>query len=356
MNTKIIKLRDVLWLETLSDISHDIYHLPEYLYLEAVRNSAQAEAILITDGDKIFFLPYLLRECNDLFDENIDTTKFYDVVSPYGYPGILLSESALNDGEFIKLAFDRLISTFRDLGFYSAFIRLHPILNDGIRQILSNDICKTNGETISINLTLSEAEIWQQTRQTHRNQINKSKRSGMIPAIIPFQSGISQFKSIYYETMNRLKADDNYYFDDEYFFNFSKLENNVHLSIVKLEEQTICAGIFTECCGIIQYHLSGTRNEFFKQSPNVLMLDYVRLWAKERGNQFLHLGGGLGGDNDSLFQFKAGFSKLRSSFDTLRIILDQEKYLHLLSLRASRLNANTEDLLNSKFFPAYRSN
>lgn len=356
MKIQVINLSDSLWLETLAKLRHDIYHLSEYLYLESVRYNAVAEAILIAKDDQIFFLPYLLRRCDDIFDESLTTQEVFDVVSPYGYPGIVLSELAANDKEFVKLAINQLISVFCAKKICSAFFRLHPILNSGFNDFLSPDTCKVNGETIAVNLKLSEAEIWSQTRSEHRTSINKLKRSGMTARMVPFQESIGEFISIYYETMDRLGAARSYYFDDRYFSHLSKLGEKVHLCMVELEDKVTCSGIFTECCGIIQYHLGGTRNEFFKQAPSKLMFDYVRFWAKERGNEFLHLGGGVGGDKDSLYHFKAGFSKQTYTFLTLRLIIDEEKYRHLVELRAKQLNVAVENLVNTKFFPSYRYN
>jgi hypothetical protein len=354
MKIQVIGLSDSLWLETLEKLRHDIYHLPDYLYLESVRYNAVAEAILIAEDDKIFFLPYLLRRCDDIFDQSLTTQEVFDVVSPYGYPGILLSDKAASTKEFLDLAINQLISTLRAKKVCSAFFRLHPILNSRFNDFLSPDICNVNGETVSVNLNLSEAEIWSQTRPEHRTSINKLKRSGMIARMVPFQESIGEFISLYHETMDRVGAGRSYYFDDEYFSHFSKLGKKVHLCIVEFEDKITCSGIFTECCGIIQYHLGGTRNEFFKQAPSKLMFDYIRFWAKERGNEVLHLGGGVGGGKDSLYHFKAGFSKQTHTFLTLRLIIDEEKYRHLLELRAKSLNTEVEELLSTNFFPAYR--
>ncbi len=48
--------------------------------------------------------------------------------------------------------------------------------------------------------------------------------------------------------------------------------------------------------------------------------------GKGRGNRWLHLGGGVGGDNDPLFAFKAGFSDTRFKNQTMRLILDEPRY------------------------------
>ncbi|MBR8839654.1 MAG: GNAT family N-acetyltransferase [Stigonema ocellatum SAG 48.90 = DSM 106950] len=353
MNIQIIDIASNLWIETLQKLPYDFYHVPEYVYIESKRTHSIPEAILITEDDKIFFLPYLVRSCEDLF-EGLATPEVFDIVSPYGYPGILLSEAAATSPEFINLAIEQLKSTLSAKNVCSGFFRLHPILNDGLNKVLPPDVYKVLGDTVSVNLELSEAEIWQQTRNDHRQKINWCKRAGMVAKMVPFAQYIDEFVEIYEETMNRVGANNGYYFDYDYYLHLSKLGELIHLCIVEWEGQIICASLIAECCGIVQYHLSGTRNQFLKQAPNKFMLDYVRYWGKERGNKALHLGGGVGSAKDSLYEFKAGFSKQRHSFMTLSLVIDEEKYRYLVELRAKVLNTPVEDLLQSNFFPAYR--
>lgn len=356
MDYKLVNLTDPLWLQMLKKLRHDVYHLPEYVYVESIRNSAAPEAILITEGEKIFFVPYLLRNCNSLFGQNLLAQEVFDVVSPYGYPGILLSEAAVEEVEFLNSALALLAGELQAKGVCSAFLRLHPILNHGFEEALSSQfVCQISGETVSANLKLSEAEIWQQTRSEHRNHINRCKRAGFQVRMVNYEDYIDEFISIYKETMDRVDAKGSYYFDDKYFTGLAQLNEKIHLSIVEQGDRVACAGMFTETCGIVQYHLGGTRSEFLKQSPSKLMFDRVRFWAKERGNQVFHLGGGVGGAKDSLYHFKSGFSKQKNVFLTLRLITDEEKYQYLVNLRAKALNLEPEGKLSStNFFPAYR--
>ncbi|MDZ8079939.1 MAG: GNAT family N-acetyltransferase [Nostoc sp. DcaGUA01] len=355
MDYKIVSLSDPLWLEILKKLNHDIYHLPEYVDLEAKRIQAIPEAILIFENDKILFLPYLLRCVNNLFETNIEIPLIWDIVSPYGYPGILLSQAAANTPEFLQLAVNQLILGLRDRQICSAFLRLHPILNQGLNEVLPLELCQVSGETVSIDLSLSTSEIWHQTRPEHRNHINRCKRSGFTARMVRLEEYIDKFINIYHETMNRVEAKKYFYFDDNYFQNLANLNKNIYLCLIELNNQIACAGIFTECCQIVQYHLGGTKSEFLKQAPSKLMFDYVRFWAKERGNKFLHLGGGVGSAKDSLYNFKAGFSKQRHLFLTLRLITDAEKYDSLVELRAKSLKTEPKNLFESNFFPAYRS-
>ncbi|BAZ68523.1 MAG: GNAT family N-acetyltransferase [Pelatocladus maniniholoensis HA4357-MV3] len=355
MKTKIIDLSNPLWLETLEKLRYDFYHLPQFVYLESQRTNTTPQALLISEGEKIFFLPYLIRRCDDLLDGEL-IPELFDVVSPYGYPGILLSEAAANSPDFLELAIKSLIFVLRNQNICSAFFRLHPILNQGLEKIYSPEICKITGETVAINLKLSHEEIWTQTHSSHRKVINRHKRNGIKVKMVLFDEYLEDFLEIYYESMERVGATKLYYFSHEFFWKLSKkLINNLHLSIVELDNEIISACLFTECCGIVQSYLSGTKNQFLKLSPDKLMFDYVRFWAKERGNEFMHLGGGYGGAKDGIYDFKSGFSKLRYKFLTLRLITDEEKYNYLVNLRAKFLNKQAEALFNSSFFPAYRS-
>jgi lipid II:glycine glycyltransferase (peptidoglycan interpeptide bridge formation enzyme) len=156
--------------------------------------------------------------------------------------------------------------------------------------------------------------------------------------------------------MERVGASSSYYFNRNYFLQLAEvLQEKLHLCIVESDQQVACAGLFTECCGIVQYHLGGTRHQFLKQSPSTLMFDHVRYWAKARGNQVFHLGGGVGGAKDSLHHFKAGFSQQRYQFSLLSLLLDEEKYQYLVALKAKQSETQPEQLLKSSFFPAYRS-
>jgi hypothetical protein len=355
MEIQIIDCQNNLWLQVLQKLRHDVYHLPEYVYLESCRTKTTAEAFLLVDEDRIFFVPYLLQKSDDLEDQKLGITENIDVISPYGYPGILLSEAAVNTPGFPDLAFQEMKRVFQDKGVCSAFLRLHPILNDNFDRIFSPQTFADSGQTISVDLTLSAEEIWAHTRKGHQSTINKCKRLGFKARMVPFREYIDESISIYQETMNRVDAKARYYFDRQYFDRLESLGDKIHLGVVELEEEITAACLFFECQGIVQAHLGGTKTKFLPQSPFNLLLDYARFWAKERGNQFLHLGGGVGGNKDSVYAFKSGFSRQQHNFMTLRLIVDKAKYDRLVDLQAKHLNISPEKLLQSNFFPAYRA-
>jgi hypothetical protein len=354
MNIQIVDCQNPLWLQTLRKLRYDVYHLPEYARLEAKRTKTDSQAFIVIDGEKIFFLPFLIRSCNDILGSKAE--NFSDVISPYGYPGVLLSEAAVNTSGFTDFALKELNYYLKFKGICSAFLRLHPILSSKINQIFSRETVNKIGETISIDLKPSESQIWANTRKGHQSTINKCKRLGFTARMVNLVEYIENFRAIYEETMNRVAAKKSYYFDQEYFLDLQNLDGNIHLCLVELESEIAAACIFFECGGIVQAHLGGTKNKFLQQSPFNYLLDYVRYWAKQRGNELMHIGSGVGGTKDSLYHFKAGFSKQRHDWFALRLIPDREKYNYLTHLRAESLNTGVEKLFQSSFFPAYRSN
>jgi Acetyltransferase (GNAT) domain len=356
MNIEILQPSNSRWQEVLAQLRHDVYHLPEYVEIEARRSNTQAEAIVITQGENIFFVPYLLRSCQDLFHSSDSSdADYFDVLSPYGYPGFLWHGEERNLEKFLPLALQSLQDRLKLRGVCSAFFRLHPILSDRPPEYDEPNLFLDNGETVSIDLTLTENELWAHTRKGHQSTINKCKRLGLVSRVIPFKDHIDAFLDIYNETMDRVVAKDSYYFGQDYFLELMKLGDRLHLGIVEFEGQTICASLFFECGGIVQAHLGGTLTEFLKYSPFNLLLHDMRLWAKERGNTFLHIGGGVGGSKeDKLYTFKSGFSRQRHRFKTARWVIDPQKYDRLIDLRAKTLGISSTQLLETDFFPAYR--
>ena len=69
------------------------------------------------------------------------------------------------------------------------------------------------------------------------------------------------------------------------------------------------------------------------------------------GFETLHLGGGLGSREDSLFQFKKSFNRTSSNvFSVGKKCFNKEVYEYLVSIRHNTFGLD----LSSEFFPLYR--
>lgn len=319
------------WQRVLDDHPHDFHHEPGYAALCAAHEDAVARALYIESGGRRLLLPLLVRDR-------------MDASSPYGYPGPL-GDSAFQ-GEGLRLGLDHL----RSNGIVSVFVRLHPILNamppEGIGTLVEH------GPTVAIDLSLSPEEQWSQTRADHRNQINRANRLGHRAYVDTDWAHFDTFQHQYAATMERVGASAYYRFDRSYFLGLrDALGERIHLCVVEIDGAVAGGGLFIETGGLVDYHLSATDEAYLKQRPTKLMLHFMRGWASERGNRLMHVGGGLGGTRDSLFEFKAGFSPIRHPYRTLRLVSDEARYAELV--RTSNPGALPDD--RTGFFPAYRA-
>jgi hypothetical protein len=81
-------------------------------------------------------------------------------------------------------------------------------------------------------------------------------------------------------------------------------------------------------------------------APANAFLDEMRIMATQEGYKVFNLGGGLGSKEDSLFDFKASFSKDRRDFRVWKYVVDDVIYASL------SLKNNVKP--NCEFFPRYR--
>jgi len=338
MKVHLLSPDDPAWGSFLAGVPHDFYHLPGYVRLAAKDEGGEPRAICVEDGGRQMLLPVVVRRVNDA---GVDGT------SPYGYPGPLALGSS--DPAFLRDAFGTAKEHLKREGWVSLFVRLHPLLNpvipDGMGTVVQH------GETVAIDLTLPTEQLWSQTHSGHRNEINRSIRAGHRAYFDEGWEHLGTFVRLYRATMERVEAAEYYFFAEDYFRDLrAALGDRLRLCVVDIAGAIAAAGLFVETRGIVQYHLSGTDAAYARERPTKLMLHFVRGWAKERGDARMHLGGGVGAAQDSLFKFKAGFSKLRQPFRTLRLVVDEEKYAELVRARDASWDAGN----TSGFFPLYR--
>ncbi len=321
MSFRLIEPEDPLWNKRLKEVQSDFYQYPGYVKLAGQIEKASGFAAYIEEGADWILVPILKRSIED---------GWFDAVSPYGYSGILGNPSLL------PVALENL----ERLGCVSLFLRFHPLYNPDLGQNI--------GKTVVIDLSKSVDELAYETRKDHRQGIARLEKEGFEAEIDKNWSFFDDFFEIYSETMKRLEASKGYFFSRDYFLGLRNgLSGNLHLCVVKKCGSVTAAGLFSEVGGLVQFHLSGTHSAYLKNAPSKLMLHFMRFWAKERGNRWFHLGGGVGGREDSLFKFKSGFSSVFCDFQVGRYILNPKKYDQLVSRRGV--------IQSTDFFPVYRA-
>jgi Acetyltransferase (GNAT) domain len=357
MQIDILSPDDFRWRLAINELIHDFYHFPAYSQLESVRLKTIPQCAVIRDGEKCFFMPYLLRSCDDI--EGRRTEDVYDVISPYGYPGFVVNEAG-QDPVFIENCFNKLKIIWYDQNVCSAFIRLHPIINNNfpLSRSFQQNILFTHGNIVICDLLFTKQDLWKQTRRSHRNNVMKLENLGFSSSVRPViePNSLKDFIQIYEETMIRVKAKDSYFFGKEYFEKLaSVLNNHLYVCEIKVGSQVVASSLVTESCGIVQYYLGGTKTDFVHQSPSTTMVDSIRSWAKQRGNSYLNLGGGVGSNQDSLYHFKSGFSKITKPFVSVKMIVNENVYRQLIKSSYQPSNYPALDLSKESFFSAYRA-
>jgi hypothetical protein len=344
------------WTRTVQRATqHDFYSLPEYHALAERRGEGEARLFVYEQAGHTIMLPLIIRTLPDHLGIGRWATTWRDATSVYGYSGPLYSHEEIPRASID--GFQRaLAAALQELRVVSVFSRLHPLLPAQTVLLDGLGDHQVDGVTVSINLLVTPPEQRAQYHATVRNRINRLARSEVSCELDVEQCHLSEFVALYHETMSRVQAKRSYYFGAPYFADLAKnLGPVLKLFVVRMPDgEVISGGLFTLCDGIVQYHLGGTRNTALKLSPMVLIFETVRHWSNENGAHTFHLGGGVGGKTDSLFQFKAHFSRRRHEFVTWRWIVAPETYRELS--RQKQLSDSERGLraISPSFFPAYR--
>lgn len=336
MQFKIIETSSPKWDEVVKNaFSYDFHHTSFFHNLDT---SFEGRLLLFSYQDSFIALPIVIRP--------IEGTSYYDVTSVYGYAGPVFYFANEKTKQDLIMYFQKTFMEFcNDEHIISVFSRLHPLIEQ-------EDILRDLGEvvylnkTVSIDLTLSPEMQRKEYRKSLKSDLNRLAKLEVEVINTNDSKDIDAFIAIYYETMDRVDATDNYYFSEDYFHHF--LNNDAFASQLLLAKQggkVIAGAIFTQTEKIMQYHLAGTTEEFIKEAPMKLILDKARLLGNETTALNLHLGGGVGGhDDDSLFRFKSGFSKNLKQFSVWKFITNKDIYREL-----------SKGKEQSDFFPLYRS-
>jgi hypothetical protein len=342
------------WLGFLAkSYQYDFYHLPQYHALAERRGEGAARLVVYQDGEHFIALPLLLRPLETIEGLSKTQSPHFDATSVYGYAGPVASHE--NIPAEVIAAFQMVVGKqLNEMNVVSVFARLHPLLRQD--SFLECGELVPAGQTVSIDLTKPDDLQRAEYRKSLRYDIKRLQKTGAVCTEDREAVYLDEFIEGYYDAMRRVEAQELYFFDRDYFASlFSTLGDRIHLFVVRMNEELMGAGLFVECNGIVQYHLSADRERFRKLAPSKLMLDAVRIWATERGHRLLHLGGGVGSQDDSLFLFKAGFSHRRHRFSTWRWIVMPEVYSQLCTERQSWNEANRLRVIAPKFFPQYRA-
>ncbi|MET3114446.1 hypothetical protein AAKU52_002180 [Pedobacter sp. CG_S7] len=316
---------------------HEIYHT---WYYHSLNEEGEPILFVFEEGENFIALPLIKREIKD--------SSFFDITSVYGYCGPIsntdLAKCSIVANQNFKTAFVNFMKEERCICIFS---RLNPFLNHHL--LLENfGGLRDNGMTIFMDLTIPIQNQKSKYDKRLNRQIKKLREKEYQIIEANTQNEIKKFTEMYRENMDRLNAASNYYFDEQYFTNLldPKLENKLILIYDGLE--LMCGALILLSKNIIRNHLSATSLQYLKESPSKLLTDEISMIGRRLGKKIFHLGGGVGGREDSLFKFKSHFSDLQIEDRVWCYIDDNIVYNELIVLRGNEIDSE------SQYFPLYR--
>ena len=342
------------WMAVLEQVdAYDFYHLPDYHILHEQMGHGSGVLIVFRNRHRVIALPLLLRQVRSV--SGLETSDLMDATSVYGYAGPLVSSEAASAPAFIRQFHEALPAMMKEWRIVSAFSRLHPVLGNHRWLTGIGDVAPL-GNTVAIDLSLDPEQQRALYRSNHKRNINKLRRSNAQVLHDRDLQHLTTFVDLYTETMQRVDASRQYFFSLDYFKALFDMDGPCffHLFLCELEDEIVSGGVFSECQGIVQYHLGATATAWLPQAPMKLIFDEVRLWAHARHARWLHLGGGVGSGEDSLFRFKAGFSPVRFPFFIWKWIVQPDAYQELVQARRSEYASRGQIFPDNTFFPTYR--
>jgi hypothetical protein len=295
-----------------------------YLRREYVESACAIEPgtpTYLSEGEVVF--PCIVREFRGALD----------VTTPYGYGGPV---AAAEDADSFYGAYR---DWCRERGVVSTFVRFHPLYEN---QRYARIAVEPLGSTVA--WRLQAGELFERMHSHHRRVVRKAQRAGL-EVIVEEAPSLDEFAALYERTMKRLEADSFYLFTPDYWESLRAL--SVLLVSVRHGDEQVASVLCFAAKPWLHYHLGASSDEGRRVGASHLVLYEAAAWARAQGYELFHLGGGVGGRADSLFEFKSRFDPgAAREFAIGRAIHDETAYHDLVEA--------TGGADSGGFFPAYR--
>jgi len=315
----------------------DIFYSYDYAQLWARYMEGKAYFVIFEEDSGRVLMSFIKRR--------IGESHFYDITSPYGCAGIYW------EGKDKSLLLKEFYREFKDFchseNIISEFTRIHPYFFD-------NSIIKENFDyslvtySVFIDLKKDLKEIEKKFRKGHRAIIKKAMREKVKIEILK-EEGVEIFNKLYTQTMERRNASKFYFFPLWLIKEFLKRFGCSYIFVAYYKDLPVATSMFLGYNKFFHYYLSGFDFNYRKLGASHLIIYEAIKFAKERGFEIIHLGGGMKG-KDSLFLFKSGFSDWYSPYYVYGVIHNKEIYEKLVEERK-----NKGSLPKDFYFPLYRA-
>ena len=345
-NVQVVELTEkTKWNKIVKSFSnYDVFYLPEYV--EAFKMHGDGEPILFyyNDGKTKAMNVIMKRDIakTEFFNDKLEENKYFDLSSPYGYGGFII------EGEGSKNVNKCYEEYCQKNNIICEFVRFH---------LLENYQEKYDGEAINLKhnivrkLDMNPEEMLMDFEHKVRKNIKKANRNNLQIQIDENGDTLDEFLKIYYSTMDRNNAEQEYYFDKSFFKKLNEMKENIVYFNVLYEEKVISTELVIYSPNNCYSYLGGTLSEYFDLRPNDFLKYEIIKWAYNKGIKNFILGGGYGSEDDGIYRYKKSFAP-NGIYDFYigKKIFDKEIYEKLVNIRQQN-----EKIENTNFFPLYRA-
>ncbi len=308
------------WQEILSRFAQvDVYQSGGYHHACEISEGGQAILLVAEHRCDQAAMPLLVQPAPG--DEGL-----CHATSAYGYPGVLATAATPGLSEELRKGLDTLCDA---LGVVSVSVRLNPF-SEVNRVLTSFMSTRTVGPSVFLDLRQSQEQQWGQARTRHRRYYRRTEREHH-PVLLsdPGFEHLKEFAELYRSTMRRNQAAPAYFFTDPYFTTLADECAGVMLFHAVVADRIVSSTLMFDSGHVVHGHLGGTRDGWEASGVSRWLLETVRRHYSAEGRVALHLGGGLGGRRDALFEYKQGFGGALTELQVCSLVLQHGPYHEL---------------------------
>lgn len=271
----------------------------------------------------------------------------FDLVSPYGYGGPF----AWGEPD-VPAFWEGLRAWARRERVVTCFLRLSLFAPDAFAP---EGTVESIAENVVRDLRLEPEALWMDYDHKVRKNVKCAQRNG-VEVVDDAGERLEEFLSIYYSTMERREAAQDYYFPKLYFERIVRdLHGQFRFFHALKDRRLVSTELVLVSRGRIYSFLGGTTREAFPYRPNDLLKHAIALWGAAQGKEAFVLGGGYEA-GDGILRYKTAFapSGLRP-FRVAKITFDDASARALAERRRRWEEARGRPWTPKPgFFPKYR--
>ena len=335
------------WNRTVRSFSdYDVFYLNGYakaFYLENVLNGEPVLLYYKQGADQAVNVVFKRDVADDpRFSGKIEYGCYIDLITPYGYGGFW---GDVTDWPLLNRSYNQYCT---ENHFLCEFVRFELFTQyarcyDGKTESRSHNVVR--------NLEIPLDEIWMDFKPKVRKNVKRANGYGLKFAVDLEGRYLEDFLRIYYSTMDRSGAQDEFYFSRDFFRRLEKLRGNAAWFYALYNGNVVSSELMIYGSEHAYSYLGGTDRKYFDLRPNDFLKYEMIKWCKEKGLKDFVLGGGYGAD-DGIYQYKQCLAPHGiMDFYIGHKVFDEKRYEELVKIREKE----SPGIRNSTYFPVYRA-